>query len=165
MPARRTYAAATSVSVEKSEAEVKATLRRYGATAIGILESAGRAQIVFELGGRRIVMRMALPERTDRRFTHARRGNTSRETPRTPDAAYAAWEQACRQRWRALCLCIKAKLESVEAGIETFEDAFLAHVMLPTGETMGEWAARPENMPAALQGRALPPLLSAPGTA
>jgi hypothetical protein len=32
-----------------------------------------------------------------------------------------------------LFLCIKAKLESVESGIETFEEAFLAHVLTPNG--------------------------------
>jgi hypothetical protein len=34
--------------------------------------------------------------------------------------------QARRQKWRALSLCIKAKLERVESKIETFEEAFLA---------------------------------------
>lgn len=41
----------------------------------------------------------------------------------------------------ALKLVIQAKLEAVEAGITTFEDEFLAHLVLPSGETFGEWAA------------------------
>jgi hypothetical protein len=43
----------------------------------------------------------------------------------------ALWEQACRQRWRALALVVKAKLEAVQSGIATFEDEFLAYTMLP----------------------------------
>lgn len=41
-------------------------------------------------------------------------------------------------RWRTLLLCLKAKLESVESGIETFEDAFLAQIVMPDGGTVAE---------------------------
>lgn len=43
-----------------------------------------------------------------------------------------AWEQACRQRWQALLLAIKAMLEAVAAGIAQFEDEFLAYLVDPT---------------------------------
>ena len=46
-----------------------------------------------------------------------------------------------RQRWRALVLVIKAKLEAVESGITTFENEFLAHIVLPDNRTVGEWLA------------------------
>ena len=45
-----------------------------------------------------------------------------------------------RQRWRALALCIKAKLEAVECGITSFEEEFLAHVVMPNGQTFGKLA-------------------------
>lgn len=154
--ARRRYAEDTSVSVEKSEAEIRALLRRYGAEAYGQAEANGMAQIVFQLRDRRIVFRVRLPERKERRFTHSHGGARLR----SPDAAYAAWEQGCRQKWRALALCIKAKLEAVDAGIETFDQAFLAHVMLPDGRTVGDWAA--EALPGALEGRPMPPLIEPP---
>lgn len=64
----------------------------------------------------------------------------ARGTRREPKAAYDEWEKACRQRWRALALCIKAKLEAVECGITTFESEFLAHIVLPNGETMADRA-------------------------
>ena len=40
------------------------------------------------------------------------------------------------------CACTrdKAKLEAVETGITEFEDEFLAHIVLPNGQTMGEFA-------------------------
>lgn len=46
---------------------------------------------------------------------------------------------AIKQRWRALALIIKAKLEAVESGISEFDDEFLANIMLPDGATVGEW--------------------------
>jgi len=71
-----------------------------------------------------------------------------------------AWEQACRQRWRALNLAILAKLEAVEAGITTFEEEFLAHLVLPNGKTVGQWAVPAVGK--ALSDGKMPPLLSLP---
>ena len=50
-----------------------------------------------------------------------------------------AWEQACRQRWRALVLMVKGKLEGIECGIATIENEFLAYACLPNGQTVGQW--------------------------
>ena len=50
-------------------------------------------------------------------------------------------EQAERQRWRALLLVIKAKLESVENTIETFEQAFLENIVLPNDKTVADTVA------------------------
>lgn len=54
----------------------------------------------------------------------------------------------------------QGKFAIVDAGIDTFDQAFLAHVMLPDGRTVGDWAA--EALPSALEGRALPPLIDGP---
>lgn len=151
------YAKDTSVAVEKTEGEIKATLRRYGATAIAVFENAEHAMIAFEMHGRRITMKLPLPDRKSKEFTETPSGKWARS-----DAdAYKAWEQACRSRWRALYLCIKAKLESVESGIETFEDAFLSHVIMPDGRTVGEYT-RPAIAKAYETGT-MQPLLPGPG--
>jgi hypothetical protein len=63
----------------------------------------------------------------------------ARRNRRTPEQVYAAWEQACRQKWRAHALTITAKLEAVEAEITTLEDEFMAHIVLPDGSTFGQW--------------------------
>ena len=90
-----------------------------------------------------------MPSRRDRAFTHTE----SRGTPRTREAAEKAWEQAVRQRWRALALMVKAKLEGVEAGIVTFESEFLAHTIMPgTGMTVGEYV-EPELARAIAEGK------------
>lgn len=73
-------------------------------------------------------------------FKSYKRKGTYGLTIRTDAQAQAAYEQDVRQRWRALCLCIKAKLEAVEAGITTFEDEFMAHIVLPNGQTMSQHA-------------------------
>lgn len=126
------YAAQTQVSAEKSKFEIERTLQRYGATSFMYGTTASEAVVAFEAQDRRVRFRLPLPDRNSQAFTHSTRGL------RTPDAAAGLWEQACRQRWRALALVIKAKLEAIEAGITTFEDEFLAHIMLPDGRTVGE---------------------------
>lgn len=56
---------------------------------------------------------------------------------RTPAQQERALEAEVRRRWRALLLCIKGKLEAVESGITTFEEEFLAHLVLPTPAPTG----------------------------
>lgn len=131
------YAADTNVSVEASRNEIERTLARYKADAFAYATEAGRATIMFRMAGRQVRFVLALPARDDREFTHHSRG------ARTESAAESAWEQACRQRWRALALVIKAKLEAVSAGITTIEDEFLAHTILGDGRTVGE-AIKPQ---------------------
>lgn len=133
------YASDTSVPSERSRAEIEQTLRRYKADAFGYLTERDCAVVMFRMAGRHIKFILPMPDPESEEFT---RTPTKRDL-RTASAAEAAWEQACRQRWRALALVIKAKLEAVAAGITTVEDEFLAHTVLPDGSTVGEWA-RPQ---------------------
>lgn len=107
------YAAKTDVPVERSRNEIEQTLKRYGADRFAYFTEADRAIVVFEAKQRRIRFDLPLPKAIDKQS-----------------------EQLKRSRWRALLLCIKAKLECVESKIETFEEAFLAHVVLPDGMTV-----------------------------
>ncbi len=83
--------------------------------------------------------------------------SSDRAEARRWSASDALWEQACRQRWRALALVVRGKLEAVEAGITTVEDEFLAHLVLPSGETFGEWAG--PQLEAAYERGQMPALL------
>jgi hypothetical protein len=130
------YAERTEVSSDRSRAEIERTLRRYGASAFAYGWQGLEAQVMFELADRRIRFAIPMPDPTDDQFTLT---PTGRE--RSEAASEKEYEQAVRQRWRALSLVIKAKLEAVEAGISTVEDEFLAHVVLPDGSTVGQWAA------------------------
>ncbi|MFP2927852.1 hypothetical protein ACLESO_22180 [Pyxidicoccus sp. 3LG] len=42
------------------------------------------------------------------------------------------------ESWRSLYATLKAKFISLDGKIETFEQAFLAHVVTPGGRTVGE---------------------------
>ena len=127
------YASKTGVSTDRSRIEIERTLRRYGATAFVYGWKGNRARIGFAVHGRRIRFDLPLPDR--KQFQTSPSGRA-----RSGAAATAAWEQACRSSWRALALVIKAKLEAVEAKIVTFEEEFLAHILLPDDTTVGQWA-------------------------
>lgn len=114
------YAAYTKVPVDKTKTEIERTLSRYGADRFMYAVQPKGATIVFEASNRRLRFDLPLPEGT-----------------RDKD------DQKRRVAWRALLLCIKAKLESVASKIETFEEAFLSHVVLPNGETVGESLSTP----------------------
>jgi hypothetical protein len=120
------YAERTEVSAEKSRGEIERILSRYGAAAFGYgWNDQGQAVVTFVAHGRRIQFTVSLPRRTDYRHTPARR------YVRSDSEIEKAWEQATRQRWRALTLMVKAKLEAVAAGIATFEEEFLPYTLVP----------------------------------
>lgn len=128
------YAEDTSVPVEKTRAEIEMMITRFGANRFMTGTEPGRAYIGFEMRGKVVRFVLPLPDQKEKRFWQTPAyGNT-----RAPEKAYKAWEQACRAAWRALGLCIKAKLEAVRQNITTFEHEFLAHFVLPNGQTMAE---------------------------
>jgi hypothetical protein len=129
------YAAQTEVSADRSRGEIESTLQRYGADQFMYGWQEDKAMVQFRAHGRMIRFVLDMPERDDPEFLYT----PSRGNERTEIAAYKAWEQATRQRWRALNLVIKAKLEAVESGISEFEAEFLANIVLPNGTTVGGW--------------------------
>ena len=154
------FAEATTVSVEKSRAEIESLIVRYGATHTAFMSAPGRAVICFEAKSRRIMFELPLPARDQKEIANYRH-SSGRWIPRTSEAAEAAWEQACRQRWRALALVIKAKLEAVESGITAFEDEFLAHIVMPDGQTVATHIK--PRIEDAYNSGTMVPLLPAPG--
>lgn len=114
------FAAKTKVPVDQTRNEIERTLARYGASRFAYFTEPGRAIIVFEASDRRLRFDLPLPE-----------GDSDKE------------RQMCRQKWRALLLAIKSKLESVASGIETFEEAFLAHVVLHDSRTVYQHVQEP----------------------
>ncbi len=129
------YAAETSVSQDRSRADIEAILKRYGATSFMYASEETAAMIGFRISDRMVKFVLPMPDPKSREFTHT----PARGTLRSPAEAEKACEQAGRQRWRALALVIKAKLEAVAAGITTIEDEFLAHTVLPDGSTVGQF--------------------------
>lgn len=144
------YAQNTSVPVDRSQGEIKKILTKYGATAFAFAESKDKAMVQFEMAGRRIkfVLPLAVYMVTKKPKTTIYLGQKQ-------------IDQMNRSKWRALVLAIKAKLECVEAGITTLEQEFLAHIVLPNGQTVGENAI--PAIQAAYEGRQMPPLLGMGG--
>jgi hypothetical protein len=132
-----TYAANTDVPADRSRAEIERTLARWGADGFMYGWEQTRAVIQFRANERFIRFIVELPDRSEFALT------PSRKQRRSPAQAESAYDQAVRQRWRALALVIKAKLEAVESGITEFEAEFLAHIVLPDGSTVGDWV-RPQ---------------------
>lgn len=144
------YAANTKVGVTKSKAEIERTLRRYGASEFAYMSGQDRAMVGFLIDNHKIQIAINLPPQQDFALT-----DTGRE--RTDTIVLAEWEKACRQRWRALALVIKAKLEAVECGITSMQDEFLAYTVLPSGQTIGELIN--PRMTEILKGGKIPSLL------
>src|SRR5262245_9934036 len=129
------FAKKTRVPVTNTRQEIERLLERHKAkqygTAVDYEQCVARVQ--FRLQDRivRFVVTLPNPEKLGRGDRFA---------------------QAERQRWRALLLVIKAKLESVESGIELFEEAFLANIVMPNDLTMAQ-VVRPYIADAYASGR------------
>jgi hypothetical protein len=131
------YAQNTVVSVERSRAEVEGMIVRYGADSFGVMSNAKKTTIVFKCKNRTIRFEMPMPVPP----AAVEKWGKDRELSDAQKDEYVSDEN--RRRWRALLLVIKAKLESVESGIATFEDEFLAYTVMQNGQTVGQWA-RPQ---------------------
>ena len=128
------YAETTKVPLEQSIAEIISMVRKAGAESVGQMHERDRFVIVFALGERR--MKFSVPLVTQ--YAGPEKNGNGRPIDKV------AWlEQRNRQKGRALMLVVKAKLESVESGVETFEQAFLANIMLADGATVYERMAEP----------------------
>ena len=108
------YAVKTKVPVYQTKMEIEKMVKKAGAEGFGLMELKGRVQIAFQMNRRNIMFRVMVPENDP---------------------------QGERSMWRALSLTIKGKLESWERGIETFEEAFLANIVMPDGRTVADHAA------------------------
>lgn len=116
------YAAKTTVSIEKTRVEIERMLTKYGASKMATFVEITQAIVIFEAKDRRVKFVLPLPHK---------------------HPSPSRLEQLRRTSWRALFLCIKAKLESVSSGIETFEEAFLSHVMTVDGQTVYDHVKEP----------------------
>lgn len=131
------YAATTTVAVEKSRAEIERLLMRHKCSKFmaGVDHEAHRATIQFQAHNRIVKFEIALPNPADPKYKRIKNSYLQR----TAAGVAKIVEQEERTRWRALLLVIKAKLEAIESGIATFEDEFLAHVLLPNQQTVAEY--------------------------
>lgn len=130
-----TYAEGTTVSESKSKIELDEMLRKWKCSNVAVGGSDHEAIAYFALNGWHVKFRMPMPTDAEAKKHAKRRGSYWDPTQAQKDA----WiEQERRRRWRALVLTIKAKLVSVENAVESFESAFLAHLVLAGGATVAD---------------------------
>lgn len=126
------YADNTTVSIERSRAEIESLVRKYGAQKFASSWDKTSSVIMFVCNNRLVRFQVQLP--TDKDAETTEKGYTRHE-PKGRDI----WkEKEERRRWRSLCLCIKAKLEAVSSTIETFDEAFLSHIVTDDKTTVYE---------------------------
>jgi hypothetical protein len=112
----------TDVPVSRSQDELRGLLRRFGADSFTMGEGTDWVGVEFVHGGMLVRLRCPLRPYDDRL---ASRPHKKRLTPET-------WQEAEAQRvWRVLVWSVKARLVAVEEGLETFEQAFLSHLVDP----------------------------------
>jgi len=103
------------VPVEKTRFEIEAMMRKRGADQFFSGGMEDKAALAFRLNGRHLRFMLPLgPKLT---------------------------AQQHRSRWRALYLVIKARLQAIDLGIMTIEDAFLGETVLPDKQTVAEYMA------------------------
>jgi hypothetical protein len=119
----RPFAARTKVPVEQTRLDIERLVKRYGASGFASGWQEDTARIQFVACNRHIRFTVIVPQQ----------------------------EQAARQKWRALLLLVKAKLEAVDAKIATFEEVFVGDIVMPDGRTV--WEATREPIKLAYEGK------------
>ncbi len=136
------YAEGTSVSVEKTRADLEKLLARHGASqrAVFVDDATGKARVQFRLADRLIALDVQAVAAGSQRWSKQQR-----------------LDQGAREAWRRLLLLVKAKLEAIADGTSTAEREFLADLLLPDGSKVGD-ALKPQIAESYSNGR-MPPLL------
>lgn len=147
------YAENTTVTSAASRDEIERTLTRFGASQFMYGWQAGMAVIAFAAHGKQVRFTLPMPDRNSPEITRT----PEKGLVRSREQQEKAYEQAVRQKWRALAATIKAKFAAVEAGISVFEREFFYDTVLPSGQTVGEYmlpqveeSYRTGNMPPVL---------------
>lgn len=131
----------TTVAVEKSQGEIRSLLAKHKAQRFAFGEESGEdgrqwAAVTFSHKG--FTVRMRVPHKElDRRKVIDKAHRATRRT--YADIELEMAEQEAKRIWRVMSWNLKARLVAVEEELETFEEAFLAHLIDPsTGETIYE---------------------------
>ena len=134
------FAVNTSVPVDRTRSEIERLVvtthkcKRYSS---GMDFEHGSAMIQFETHDRVVRFVLPLPNPSDKAFRKPSRGHYY-DLPSDSAIVVERVRQAERTLWRAFLLVIKAKLEAVESKIATFEQEFMANIVMPNDRTIEE---------------------------
>jgi hypothetical protein len=132
------YAQGTEVPVSKTQIEISNLLTRAGAKEFAVALAAGKGAVQFVLNDRRVRFTVLAASPEDPVMRKQALAPRTYGTP-SPERLRLVVEREDRRRWRVLLLAIKAKLEIVASGISSFDEEFLAHVVVNSGQTLYEW--------------------------
>lgn len=143
----------TSVSIERSQSAIRELLRKYGAGGLQFNEDFAKNSIILrfsysvngsEAGPTLYFVRLQaqVPAVKQIRGKYTMRKRSQAAIDRELD-------QNHRAAWRAVYYALKSRMESITYGIETFEEAFLAHFEAGIG---------PEGRPVTIGERIIPRL-------
>jgi hypothetical protein len=134
----------TSVAVERSQAEIRKLMVAHGARSFSFSEGVGPeglswGVVEFVMHDQRVRLQVPIIPPTEAEVrARATKAKVALAKMRANRHEYEAMRV-----WRVLFHAIKARLVGVEDGLETFEQAFLSHLVDPvSGRTVWE-AARP----------------------
>ena len=128
----------TSVAVERSQADIRSLLVGYIAEGYRIeerREPSGQEWGVVEWGyaGQRVRFEVPVEQPNQAAIEQvARRARTRKREEIEEDER----EGLRRETWRSLAQSIGARMRAVGSGVETFEEAFLAHLLTPSGQQL-----------------------------
>jgi hypothetical protein len=145
------YAEGTDVPVNRSREEVERLLKKAGAVQFFAGEAEDRFVVGCKMEGRLVRFTIPIP--------------TIDDSPKTcPDKYRQSWaDKEILRRWRCLVLSVKAKLSAVETGFKSFEEEFLADVVMADNRTVYEHI-RDGIADSYSSGKVKGPLLLGPGT-
>lgn len=134
----------TKVPISKSQDDLRDTLSRFGADQFTFGE--GSDWVGIELVHADTLVRLRCPvvvPTEDEARVAARAAHLATSSKAVTDPIERAKGERARV-WRVLVWSVKARLVAVEEGLESFEQAFLSHLVDPgTGRTLWE-QVRPE---------------------
>ncbi len=153
----------TEVAVEKSQGEIRKLLYAHHAANFAFAESVVDGQpfaaVDFVHDEQHVRIRVPVKLPTNKAIVDKlsrQRSNKTRD-----QVAWELTEQEAKRIWRVMFHTLKARLVAVEEGVESFEEAFLSHLVDPvTGMTMWDAIKGPVEAGALKAGG--PGLMSAP---
>lgn len=146
MPAKRAYDT-TDVPITKSQEELRGLLQKFGAAQFTFGEGRDWAGVEFVHNDQLVRLRCPFRLPTDQQvksYDHGAHVGSAQATVRLLN------REAMRV-WRVLVWSVKARLVAVDEGLETFEQAFLSHLVDPASHLTVWEAVREEVTAGAFQ--------------
>ncbi len=141
------YAKETIIEPEQTRNDIEKLLFRYGADTFGYGRMGTTSIISFRFHS--LVIKLTVEEPLLESFF-----KDSSDRKRSPEKQKLAWKQAIRSRWRLLLLVIKGRLEMITVGMSSFEEQFMADIVMPNEQRLSDWvrpileeANRTDRMP------------------